>query len=234
MNNVANNLIYCAKNLLPLIASIATTGINLVQNKDRARRQSRPLGHEGHAASAEEDGGEGAELEPDAALQPGPHEVGCEELHQRHVVEQPCGGGVEQADHDERGGAVLPVHPGERQPQRDPERRRRREEEHQPGPHLEAVLRLQDAAAEPHPLEQLVEAHGRHQRPDRAHALRRAHAQPDHHRVHDDAHLKDLHALALLMSIVRFNFDQPRTQIPPSYCVLLADTRERVKLHAFS
>ena len=171
------------------------TGINLVQNKDRARRQSRPPGHEGHAAGAEEDGGEGAELEPDAALQPGPHEVGCEELHQRHVVEQPRGGGVQQAGHDQRRGAVLPVHLGERQPQRDPERRRRREEEHQPGPHLEAVLRLQDAAAEPHPLEQLVEAHGRHQRPDRAHARRRANAQADHHRVHDDAHLKDLQCI---------------------------------------
>ena len=56
---------------------------------DRERRRSCPLGHDGHAAGAEEDGGEGEELEPDAALQPGPHEVGGEELDERHVVEQP-------------------------------------------------------------------------------------------------------------------------------------------------
>ena len=94
--------------------------------------------------------------------------------------------------HDERRGAVLPVHLGERQLQRDPERRRRGEEEHQPRLHLRAVLRLQDAAAESHALEELVEAHRRHQRPDGAHVLRRSHAQPDHHRVHNDAHLQDL------------------------------------------
>jgi hypothetical protein len=156
------------------------------------RIRSRPLGHDGHAAGAEEDGEEAEELEPDAALQLGPHEVGGQELHERHVVEQPRRGRVEQAHHDERRGAVLPVHLGERQPQRDPERRRRGEEEHQPRLHLRAVLRLQDAAAESHALEELVEAHRRHQRPDGAHVLRRSHAQPDHHRVHDDAHLQDL------------------------------------------
>jgi hypothetical protein len=80
--------------------------------------------------------------------------------------------------HDERRGAVLPVHLGERQLQRDPERRRRGEEEHQPRLHPRDVLRLQDAAAESHALGELVEAHRRHQRPDGAHVLRFGGAGP--------------------------------------------------------
>ena len=93
---------------------------------------SRPHGHDGHAAGAEEHGQEGDQLEPDAALQLGPHEVGAKEVDERHVVEQPRRRRVEKPDDDERRRAGVTVHLGERQPQRDPERRRRGEEEDQP------------------------------------------------------------------------------------------------------
>ncbi len=107
-------------------------------------------------------------------------------------MEQPRGGGVEEADDDERRRAVVPVHPGQGEAEGDAERRRGGEEEDEHRPHPAAVLRLQDAAAEAHPLEHLVEAHRRHQRPDGAHVLRRPHAEADHHRVHHDAYLEDL------------------------------------------
>jgi hypothetical protein len=109
-----------------------------------------PLGQHGHEAGADEHGGVDAELQLAPALYPGVHEVLGEQVHQRHVHQDPRRHRVEHALHDQRRGAVLVVHRRDPDAHHDAHRRSQAEEEHHrhDRPQLELGLRVRGVDTE--------------------------------------------------------------------------------------